>query len=350
MAQGAEARRSSALMPGDTLGGAYRIVRFIGSGSMGQVYEAVHTRFGGRFAIKILHPHRTDTRAIARFRREAQIASTMQHANIVGIVSFDNTDTGVPYLVMEHVAGHELTQIIADDGPMPIDRVLNIVDQIASALSLLHRHGIVHRDLKPQNILVLPAQPQNPEQVKLVDFGISKVQLASLSLTGDRAILGTPHYMAPEQARSSGDVGPAADQFALAAVAYEMLTGRKAFDGDRVETVVYRIIHEDPPPLRAACGPLLAAALRRALAKNEMMRFPSIQEFASALRVALLRDAQPVAATLEQQLTPPSRPSKPSEPSSAGRWRRGWPAPNRALAAGLWSPADRSSRRPAMYR
>jgi serine/threonine-protein kinase len=156
--------------------------------------------------------------------------------------------------------------------------------------------------------------------------------------------------MAPEQARSSGDVGPAADQFALAAVAYEMLTGRKAFDGDRVETVVYRIIHEDPPPLRAACGPLLVAALRRALAKNETMRFPSIREFASALRVALLRDAQPVAATLEQQLPPPSRPSKPSEPSSAGHWRRGWPAPNRALAAGLWSPAARSWRRPAMYR
>jgi eukaryotic-like serine/threonine-protein kinase len=327
-------------LPGDVLGGTYRIVRLIGSGSTGQVYEAAHTRLGTRHAVKLLHPHRTsDARAIARFQQEAHIAAGLQHRNIAAMVGFHSTDEGAPYLVMEYVAGRELTRVLADDGPLPIDRVLDIVDQLASALSFLHGRRIVHRDLKPQNILLVEARPPCPEQVKLVDFGISKVLLGSLALTSECAILGTPQYMAPEQALARDDVGPGADQFALGAVVYEMLTGRKAFNGDRTEAVVYRIIHEDPAPMGAVCGPALAAVLRRALEKSDRLRFPSILEFAAALRAAAERDSQPMVPTLERPAPPP-----------ISRWRRCWPPPSRALATCARARDDRRSRRPGICR
>ena len=356
--RGVAARRQAALLPGDTLGDTFRIVRMIGSGSMGQVYEAAHIRLNGRFAIKILHPHRTtDERAVARFQREAEIASALQHPNIAAIVGFDRTAEGVPYLAMEYVAGRELTEVIGDDGPLPIDRVLNIVDQIASALFMLHGRAIIHRDLKPQNILLVAAQPPNAEQVKLVDFGISKVPLPSVALTSESAILGTPQYMAPEQARAGNDVGPGADQFALAAVVYEMLTGRKAFNGDRTETVVYRIIHEEPAPLGVGHGPALAAALRRAFSKDERQRFASVLDFAFALRAAALRDTQPIAATLERErplLSPPAGDAAAegvfAQRAPGGRWRRCRPPQNRAAATSLHNLADGRPRRPGMCR
>ena len=340
----------AALLPGVVLGGTYQIVRFIGSGSTGQVYEATHTRLNGRYAIKVLHPHRaSDPKAIVRFEREAQIASGLQHANIAAILDFDRTDDGAPYLVMEHIEGRELARVIEDDAPMPIERVLAIVDQIASALAMVHQRNIVHRDLKPQNILLTPAHHPNTEQVKLVDFGISKVNLGSVSLTGERAVLGTPPYMAPEQAQGLDDVGGRADQFALAAVVHEMLTGRRAFPGDRVSAVVYRIVHEDPAPLGGAWGPALAAVLRRALAKDPEDRFPSILDFAAALRTAAAAPRpQAVAVTLEYQSSVEAIPAM--APPPARHWWRRLPsqhrtvAPCRHAAAGERSPRPRVSR------
>jgi serine/threonine protein kinase len=332
--RGADSPQPAALQPGAVLGGTYRIVRFIGSGSTGQVYEATHTRLNGRYAIKVLHPHRADVaRAIARFEREAQIASGLHHANIVAIFDFDRADDGAPYLVMEYVDGRELTRVIADDGPLPIDRILTIVDQIASALSVVHRRDIVHRDLKPQNILLIPAAPPNKEQVKLVDFGISKTQFGSVALTAESAILGTPQYMAPEQALGSEDVGVRADQFALAAITYEMLTGRKAFPGDRVDTVVYRIVHEDPVPLDATLAPGLGAVLRRALSKDPGRRFPSILDFAAALRAAApVSSPQAASATLDYQ----AEIEVVGQPDPAvGPWRRRLPAQRRTIVTSL---------------
>jgi serine/threonine protein kinase len=292
-----ECPRRAALPLGAVLGGSYRIVRFIGSGSTGQVYEATHTRLNARCAIKVLHPHwATDAKAIARFEREAQIASGLQHPNIVTIFDFDHTADGAPYLVMEYVDGRELAQVIADQAPLALDRILTIVDQIASALAAVHRLDIVHRDLKPQNILLIAGQQPDHDQVKLVDFGISKTNLASVALTSERAVLGTPQYMAPEQALGLDAVDARADQFAMAAIVYEMLTGRKAFPGDRIDTVVYRIIHEDPAPLDATFGPALAAVLTRALAKDARLRFPSMLDFAAELRAAAVASHPPAAA------------------------------------------------------
>jgi serine/threonine-protein kinase len=164
--------------------------------------------------------------------------------------------------------------------------VLHIVDQIASALTAVHRRGIVHRDLKPQNIFLVGGEQGTGEHVKLCDFGISKVRASSVALTGERVLLGTPQYMSPEQARGTGEVDARADQFALATIVYELLTGRLAFPGERVEVVVYRITHDDPAPLGAAWSAPLADVLWRALAKDPARRFDSVADFAAALRAA----------------------------------------------------------------
>ncbi len=286
-----EPARGSALPLGTELRDTYRLARLVGRGGMGEVFEATHARLPGRFAVKVLHAHCiADPKAIVRFRREAEITSGLRHPNIVAIIDFDYTPAGAPYLVMEYLEGGELARIIAEEAPLAIDRVLRIVDQVASALTAVHRKHIVHRDLKPQNIFLVRGQRAGEEHVKLCDFGISKVRAASVALTGERVLLGTPQYMAPEQARGTGEVDARADQFALAAIIYEMLTGRLAFPGDRVEIVVYRISHEDPKPLGPPWGPALAATLDRALAKNPDLRFPSVQEFAEALRAAAEKD------------------------------------------------------------
>jgi serine/threonine-protein kinase len=221
--------------------------------------------------------------------------------------------------------------VIADEAPLPLERVLRIVDQIASALAAVHRRGIVHRDLKPQNIFLVRAEAN--EHVKLCDFGISKVRAASVALTGERVLLGTPQYMAPEQARATGEVDARADQFALAAIVYEMLSGRLAFPGDRLEIVVYRITNEDPLPLGAPWGPALGPVLDRALSKDPAARYASVEEFAAALRAAAdargpiinevlarttMRGAPGDAPTAEPALAPTTVPPR-TVPGGRGR-------------------------------
>jgi serine/threonine-protein kinase len=291
---------------GTVLRETHRLERLVGRGGMGEVYEASHARLPGRFAVKVLHPHCVaDPKAIVRFRREAEITSDLRHPNIVSIIDFDYTPTGAPYLVMEYLDGDELADVITREAPLALDRVLRIVDQIASALAAVHRRGIVHRDLKPQNIFLVSGERAGDEHVKLCDFGISKVRAASVALTGERVLLGTPQYMSPEQARGTGQVDDRADQFALAAIVYEMLTGRLAFPGDRVEVVVYRITHEEPAPLGAPWGEALAATLARAMEKDPARRFESVNAFAAALRSAAARETAVVAAA--PPVTAPSR-------------------------------------------
>lgn len=291
---------------GTVLRETHRLERLVGRGGMGEVYEASHARLPGRFAVKVLHPHCVaDPKAIVRFRREAEITSDLRHPNIVSIIDFDYTPTGAPYLVMEYLDGDELAHVITNEAPMALERALRIVDQIASALAAVHRRGIVHRDLKPQNIFLVSGEGADGEHVKLCDFGISKVRAASVALTGERVLLGTPQYMSPEQARGTGEVDARADQFALASIVYEMLTGRLAFPGERVEVVVYRITHEEPAPLGPPWSDALAATLARAMAKDPARRYDSVADFAAALRVAAAGETATSAAP-SLTLTPSS--------------------------------------------
>lgn len=284
------------LAPGTALNETYRVIRFIGRGGMGEVYEVAHARLSGRYAAKVLTTQIAATPEImSRFRREAQITSALSHPNIVRVVDFNWTSDGRPFLAMEYLEGLHLGRIIQAAGPMSLERVLQIVAPVVSALVAVHRNAIIHRDLKPQNIMLVPGPDGTGEVVKLLDFGLSKRTgmnpSESLLVSQQRMLLGTPLYMAPEQARGDSDsVGSAADQFALAAIIYEMLTGRAAFAGDTVETVLYRIAHVEPAPMSGFVADVSApveTVVRRALSKDPGTRFPSIGAFFDAFREAV---------------------------------------------------------------
>src|SRR4051812_43396228 len=260
------------LPEGTLLNGTYRIIRLVGRGGMGEVYEAAHSRLAGRYAVKVLTPDIAGAPAVlSRFKREAEITSAMHHPNIVQVLDFDQTPEGRPFLAMEYLEGRHLGDLIAAEGPLSLARTIDIVAPVVSALSAIHRQQIVHRDLKPPNIFLVRSE-DGGEVVKLLDFGLSKRWGASgtdsLLLSKDRILLGTPMYMAPEQARGEVDaVGPAADQFALGAIVYEMLTKHAPFAADSIHAMLYRILYAEPARLRARAPELPAgveAAVHRA--------------------------------------------------------------------------------------
>jgi serine/threonine-protein kinase len=280
-------RERPRLAAGTPLDSTYQVVRFLGRGGMGDVYEVKHARLAGRYAAKLLSIDLVNNaQAFSRFQREAMIASGLNHPNIVNVIDFCHLPDGLPCLVMEYLDGVDLAELMAR-GPMSLARSLRLVRQIVSALGTLHGLQIIHRDLKPQNIFVLPESEGQPERVKLVDFGLAKRSNPSLVVTHDRTLLGTPQYMAPEQAIGSPDsVGPEADQFSLAAIVYEMLAGRHPFAGEVLTTVLYRIVHEPPAPLATAAPDVpayIGAAIERALSKDRQARFPSVKAFLQAL-------------------------------------------------------------------
>jgi len=280
------------LPSGTTLKGTYTVLDLIGRGGMGEVYEVRHARLAGRYALKLLPPiFAQEHVSVTRFRREADILSALRHPNIVQVIDFDHTPAGQPFLVMEYLDGGDLAQLMATVGAMPLPRVLRIVEQIVSALSAVHRRGIVHRDLKPQNVLLIRDEDFATDRVKLVDFGLSKRSEALRDLSGnisrDQTLLGTPRYMAPEQAAGRVDeIDATTDQFALAAMVYEMLTGTSAFDGDHMAMLLYRIVSENPAPMRRYVPDIpehIEAAVRRAMEKQRSDRFPTVAEFLDAL-------------------------------------------------------------------
>jgi serine/threonine protein kinase len=282
-------------LEGAVLSGTYRIERRIGRGGMGDVYLASHARLPGRFAVKVLLDDLAGNQeAFARFCREAEIMSQLRHPNIVQIFDFDTAPDGRPFFVMEYLEGRDLETRLAGGVPLPLPMVVRIVGAIGSALGAAHSHGVVHRDLKPANVFLATVDGQTDEVVKVLDFGISKVRSAA-RLSGTKDLLGTPPYMAPEQARGLHDsVDGRTDQFALGAIAYRMLTGRDPFEGDNPASLLYQVVHEAPPPL-SSLAPAdwdpapLQAVLDRALAKQPEDRWGGMMEFARAFEVAAER-------------------------------------------------------------
>jgi tRNA A-37 threonylcarbamoyl transferase component Bud32 len=274
------------------LEGTYQIVRRIGQGGMGVVYEARHARLAGRYAVKVLRRDvMQDPDAFRRFRQEAEITSGLRHPGIVQVVDFNVGPDRAPFLVMEYLEGSELATIIQNEAPLAVERVLPLVEQLASALAAAHRRGIVHRDLKPQNVFVLRDDGDDGERIKIVDFGISKVRSANHKLTSSATVLGTPQYMAPEQALGQADrVDQRTDQFALACIVYEMLTGRPAFAGDTLAAIAYQIAHGNPEPPSEIASPLreaISPVLNKALSKNPEDRYATVADLARTLRAAV---------------------------------------------------------------
>ncbi|MBA3395261.1 MAG: serine/threonine protein kinase, partial [Deltaproteobacteria bacterium] len=287
---------------GSVIAGTYTIEALIGRGGMGEVFLASHTRLPGKkVAIKLLHVDLRDDDVIARFRREALIASELDHPNIVRVDDYNVSEDGTPYLILEYLQGESLAQRIAR-GPIPLDVVMTIIRQVGSAVAAAHRAGIVHRDLKPQNIFLVATEVDGRvvEIAKVLDFGISKIRGSDTVKTQESSLLGTPQYMAPEQATGQHTaVDERTDVFALGAIVYEMLCGQAAFSGLSIPEVVFKVVYEEPPPLgdRApSVPPEIVTAVRRAMAKPANDRFPSVSAFVEALTgtpLALPRSTTP---------------------------------------------------------
>jgi eukaryotic-like serine/threonine-protein kinase len=295
--------------------GPYEVIALIAAGGMGEVYRARDTRLQRDVAIKIL-PAAIADNAIrrARFEREAQAVSRLNHPNICAVYDVGTQD-GIAYVVMEYIEGESLAQCLRR-GPFPAATALRVAIQMAAGLDAAHRRGIIHRDLKPANVMVAD------QIVKLLDFGLAKLHSKSdsgdaaalestVSLTAERCVVGTLHYMAPEQLQGR-DTDRRTDIFAFGAVLHEMITGRKAFDGDTAARVIAAILTAEPAPVSSSAmdaisSPALDHVMRRALAKDPDERWQTARDVMNELQ--WIRDTG-------------SRPTMEAL-SRAGRWRVG---------------------------
>jgi eukaryotic-like serine/threonine-protein kinase len=273
---------------GRTLGGRYRLDRKLGEGGMGAVYEAEHTLLGKHVAIKVLLDMFTKQRdVLLRFQQEARTASTIGHENIIDIVDIGEEKDGRWYIVMELLKGHDLAHELRDGGAMPPVRAATILRQICRALQAAHDKGIIHRDMKPENVFVT-AHADNADFVKIMDFGISKVKQAhdNVRLTQTGAVMGTPLYMAPEQARGDPDIDHRTDIYAVGVMAYEMFCGRPPFTGPTYIALLTQHLMTPPPRPSDVCpgiAPEIDAFLLKSLEKDRNLRFASMAEMAAAL-------------------------------------------------------------------
>jgi eukaryotic-like serine/threonine-protein kinase len=278
---------------GSVVAGKYRIDGEIGRGGMGAVYRATHVMLNKTVAVKTIKPDLVDsTETVQRFQREARAATSLEHPNIVAVYDLGQAEDGALYIAMEFVNGLNLKDAIRGSGPMPPERIAPLLTQVASALARAHRNHIVHRDLKPQNLMIA-IDANGQEQVKLLDFGIAKSleEGTTTQLTAAGFSLGTPHYMAPEQALGE-EVDGRADIYALGVILYEMLVGDVPFNAASAPAVLIMHLNDAPqPPSRRrpdlAIPPALEAIALRCLEKDPAQRFQTAEEFSAALERAV---------------------------------------------------------------
>jgi protein kinase-like protein len=278
------------IQPGTRLG-QYEVQDLIGQGAMGVVYRAYHVQLERTGAVKVLLGIAPDTDSTARFRHEAQAIAQMRHPNIVNVFDFGEYE-GTPYMIIEYVPGGSLASRMKQ-GTMETAAALRYLRGMAAGLDYAHSLGIVHRDVKPANVLL-----EKDESPVIADFGLVKLmQSTSLkSMTG--VTTGTPAYMSPEQVTGS-KVGPPADRYSLATIAYEMLTGSIPFEGEGLMEVLYAQVHRDPPlpsARNSSLNPQVDAVVMRGLAKDPAARWESCTAFVDALAAALAGKTDPAVA------------------------------------------------------
>jgi len=271
---------------GDVLAGKYVIDRVLAEGGMGVVLAAHHQRLGQQVAIKVLHPHlRAMPDVTRRFEQEARTAARLTSANVARVVDVDSLPDGSPFMVMEFLRGHDLGTELDQRRKLPIDEAVVYVLQASAAMDEAHGLGIIHRDLKPSNLFL--AEEGGGRTVKVLDFGISKVtEDVNQRMTATQSVLGTPHYMSPEQVRSSKSVDARSDVWALGIILYELVSGTMPFQGETATSIAAAIAADDAVPLllRDPSVPSeLAAAVMRALEKKPADRYADVRAFARAI-------------------------------------------------------------------
>jgi serine/threonine protein kinase len=275
---------------GQTIDRRYRIEAEIGVGGMGAVYRATRLLIGDEVAIKVLHQDRisNEQHTSERFRREAQAAARLKHPNAVNIYDFGVSTDGLQYLVMELVEGQSLRQIIKQQGPLTTSEAAEIIEQVCAALDEAHSHNIIHRDIKPDNIII--NQTKNGPRVKVLDFGIAKLREdAASNLTQTGSVMGTPHYMSPEQCLGE-ELDGRSDIYSLGVVLYEMLCGALPFNAAVSTAVVIQHVNQPPPSLKAmnnSIPPAVEAVVMQALEKRKEARPQTARSLAQELRSAL---------------------------------------------------------------
>jgi serine/threonine-protein kinase len=316
--------------------GPYLLQKKLGQGGMGAVYVGVHQTLQSARAIKVLLPTEVDEAVVERFMREGVISASLRHPNIVEIFDVGEQDD-IHFLVMELVEGESLLNLLRSTGALPLERAVGLLRQIAAALDYAHARGVVHRDVKPSNVIVDP-----DDHVTLIDFGIARA-LDESRLTRVGVVVGTFEYMAPEVVTEGGG-SPGADRYALGIVAYQMLTGRVPFTGPSAHSIMYRQVHDPPPPpseLRPDLPGPAEDALLRQLAKSPDDRFPSAQAFVDALAASLRKHPFETQATAIADITRPGF-DHPTPGSGQTPLPRSGRATRPATAATLTPPGARA--------
>ncbi|HET7542999.1 MAG TPA: protein kinase [Polyangiaceae bacterium] len=280
----------SPVKEGQVLAGKYRVERVLGSGGMGVVVAAWHLELEQRVAVKFLHPlalERADT--AERFRREARSAAKIRSEHVARVIDVGIMEGGIPYMVMEYLEGHDLSDEMSKVGMLPIEDAVDFILQAIEALAEAHAAGIVHRDLKPANLFIA-SRPDGTRIVKVLDFGISKSLLggssSELSLTRTSVLIGSPLYMSPEQMRSAKDVDTRTDIWSLGVILYEMLTGRPPYTGDSIPALCASLLNDVPQSMRALRADVpaeLEDVIRHCMAKDRAERYATVSELARAL-------------------------------------------------------------------
>ncbi len=310
---------------GSTVGGRYRLDALLGEGGMGAVYRAEHVLMRKTVALKVLHPQMTaNEEAVKRFEREAVAAGRIEHPCIAQATDFGRLETGSFYLALEYVNGTCLSKVIAEEGALVPARAVDIAVDVAMALRAAHAQGIVHRDLKPENVMVTSGEAGR-ERVKVLDFGIAKVDLGGAQLTQMGSVFGTPQYMAPEQA-AGGAVDARADLYALGLILHEMLSGEPAFSGNDILALLTQQMTAAAPPLSAELPAPLRQLVTRLLAKDPDQRVQTAQDAVAALQALQTaaagwgEESSRTAAPTPLELGDTVRPEAPAETGlEAGR-------------------------------
>jgi serine/threonine protein kinase len=320
----------------------FRIEEVLGSGGMGTVYRARQPSLDRDVAIKILHAElAANPDAVRRFQREARVATAIDHPNVVRVVLLGQLPDGSLYLVMEHVAGRSLGQLLRDEGTLPLPRALHIGAQVADAVGAAHAHGVVHRDVKPENVMVV-TRGADPDFVKVLDFGIARLMWDEHTVaTQSGVIFGTARYISPEGAR--GDPTDArSDVYSVGVLLYQLVAGVTPFDGNTAVTLLMQHVNDEVPPIadRVQCPAPLAEVVMRALSKRPRDRYADGAALGEALRQAALR----CGILLAPSAHGPVRPSLVSSPPVA----QVAPAPLAAAPSPFGDPTATSAAVPGL--